>query len=149
MAPWTTAQRAPLSSTVSWSLLRFVFIESVTPSNHRILCCPLLLSLVFPSIRVFSSKSALHITWPEHWSFSFSISLCNEYSGWFPLGLTVLLSLQFKGLWRVFSSTTIWKHQFFSAQPSLWSSSHICTCYWKNHSFDYVDLCWQSDFSAF
>ena len=81
----------------------------------------------FPSIRVFSNESALHIRWPKYWSFSFSISPSNEYSGWFPLGLTGLISLQSKGLSRVFSSTTIWKHQFFSAQPSLWSNSHICT----------------------
>ena len=70
--------------------------------------------------------------------------------GWFPLGLTALISLLPKGLSKVFSTTTIWKHQFFGAQPSLWSNSHICT--WlleKNHSFDYTDLCWQSDVSAF
>jgi len=116
--PWTTAHQAPLSSTISWSLLRFMFIGSVMLYSHLILCCPLLLSLVFPSIRVFSSESALHIRWPEYWSFSFSISLSNEYSGWFPLGLTVLISFQSKGLWRVFSSTTIWKHQFFMVQLS-------------------------------
>ena len=69
--------------------------------------------------------------------------------GWFSSGLTGLISLQCKGLSRVFSSTTIQKHQFFSSQPSLWSNFHICTDYWKNHSSDYVDLCQQSDVSAF
>ena len=67
---------------------------------------------------------------------------------WFPLGLTGLISLQSKGLSRVFSCTTIWKHQFFSTQPSLWFNSSLYD-YWKNHSFDYMDLCWQSDVSAF
>ena len=87
-------------------------------SNHLIFCCPLLLlPSVFP--RVFSSESALRIRWPKYWSFSFSISLSNEYSGLIPLGLTDLISLLSKGLSRVFSSTTIRKHQFFSAQPSF------------------------------
>ena len=91
-------------------------IESVMPSNHFILCCPLLLPSILPNIRVFSNELALFIRWPQYWSFSNSPS--NEYSGWFPLGLTVLISLQSKGLWRVFSSTTIWKHQFFMVQLS-------------------------------
>ena len=69
--------------------------------------------------------------------------------GWFPLGLTGMISLEATGLSRSFSSTAVWKHQFFSAQPSLWSHTHIIQDYWKNHSFDYMDLCWQSDVSAF
>jgi len=69
--------------------------------------------------------------------------------GWVPLGLTALISLPSKGLSRVFPSTTVWKHQFFSAQPSLWSSYHIVHDYWKNYSFDYMDLCQQNDVSAF
>ena len=68
---------------------------------------------------------------------------------WFPLGLTGLISLLSKGLSRVFSNTTVQSHQFFGAQLSLWSTSHICHDYWKNHSFGYTDLCWQSDVSAF
>ena len=67
---------------------------------------------------------------------------------WFPLGLTGLI-LQSKGLSRVFSNTTVQKHQFISIHPSLWSNSHICTDYWKDHSFDYIDPCWQSDVSTF
>ena len=77
---WTTACQAPLSLTVSWSLLRFVSIESMILSSHLILCCPFLLPSVFPSIRVFSSESAVHIRWPKYWGFSFSISPSNEHS---------------------------------------------------------------------
>ena len=75
--------------------------------------------------------------------------LSMNIQGWFPLGLTGLISLQSKGLSRVFSSTTVWRHQFFGTQLSLWSNSHIIHDYWKNHSFDYMDLCRQSDVSAF
>ena len=79
---------------------------------------------IFPSIRVFSNESVLHIRWPKYWSFSFSIS---SFNGWFPLGFTSLISLQSKGLSRVFFNTTLRKHQFFGAQLSLWSNSHIYT----------------------
>ena len=80
--PWTAACQASLSITNSRSLLKLMSMELVMPSNHLILCCPLLLlPSVFPSIRVFSNKSVLHITWPKYWSFSFSISPSNEYSG--------------------------------------------------------------------
>ena len=80
--PWTAACQASLSITNSWSLLRLMSIESVMPSNHLILCRPLLLlPSIFPSIRVFSNKSSLHIRWPKYWSFSFNISPSNEYSG--------------------------------------------------------------------
>ena len=80
--PWTAAHQASLSFTISWSLLKLKSIESVMPSNHLILCHAFLLSpSIFPSIRVFSSESALHIRWPKYWSFSFSISPSNEYSG--------------------------------------------------------------------
>ena len=102
---------------------------------YLILHHPLLLLSVFLSIRVSSSKSVLHIRWAKIWSFNFSISLSNEYSGLISLWLTVLISLQSKGLSRVFSNTTVWKHQFFGTQlysPTL-TSIHD---YWKNHSFD-------------
>ena len=105
-------------------------IESVMPSNHLILCCLLLLlPSFFPSIRVFSNESVRHIRWPKYWSFSFSISPSNEYSGlktyW--IGLvrhTGWTFLQSKGLSRVFSNTTGQKHQFFGAQFSLVQHSH-------------------------
>ena len=81
MTPWTPACQASLSFTISWNLLKLMSMESVIPSNHFIFCCPLLLlTLIFPSFRVFSSESALHIRWPKNWSFSFSISPSNEYS---------------------------------------------------------------------
>ena len=94
-----------------------------------ILCCPLLLlPSIFSNIRVFSSELVLHIRWPKYWSFSFSISLLPmNIQGWFPLGLTGLLSLLSKGLSSVFSNTTMRKHQFFGSQPSLWSNSYIRT----------------------
>ena len=81
-SPWTAAHQASLSITSSWSSLKLMFIESLMPFNHLILCCPLLfLFSNFPSIRVFSNESALRIRWPKHWSFRFSISSSNEYSG--------------------------------------------------------------------
>ena len=81
VTPWTAAHQASLSFTISWSLLKLMSIESVMPSNHIILCCPLLLlPSIFPSIRVFSNESALHIRWPKYWSISFSISPSDEYS---------------------------------------------------------------------
>ena len=95
MTPWTAAHQASLSITKSWSLLKLMSIKSVMPSNHLILCHPLLvLPSVFPSIRVFSSESVLRIRWPKYWSFSSSISPSNEYSGlisfridWFDLSV--------------------------------------------------------------
>ena len=79
--PWTAAHQASQSLTISWSLLRFMSIKSVMPSNHLILCHSLLLPSVSPSIWIFSSESALHIRWPKYWSFRFSVSPSNEYSG--------------------------------------------------------------------
>ena len=102
-------------------------IESVVTSSHLILCCPLLfMPLIFPSIRVFSSESDLHIRWPKYWSFSFSISPSNEYSQLisFRMGWLDLLAVQ-GTLSRVFSNTTVQKHHFFGAQLSLHYNSHI------------------------
>ena len=116
-----------LSCTTSQSLFKLMSIGSL-PSNDLILCIFLLLLLsIFSSIRIFFNELALLIRWPKYWSFIFSISPSNEYSGLIPLGLTSLISLQSKGLSRVFSITTVRKHQFFSTQPSVWSKSHICT----------------------
>ena len=118
--PWTAARQASLSITNSWSLLRLMSIESVMPSNHLVLHCPLLpLSSVFPSIRVFSNESSLHIWWPKYWSFSFSISPPNEYSGLISFRMDWLDLLAVQGLSRVFANTTVQKHQFFSTQFSL------------------------------
>ena len=149
--PWTAACQVSLSFTVSQSVPKLMSIESVMPSNHLILCRPLLLlPSIFSSIRVFSNESALCIRWPKYWSFSISPPV--NIPGWFLLGLTGLISLQSKGLSRVFSRTVIQRHQFFSAQPSLRSNFFMVTSvldYWKNHRFDYMDLCWQSNVSAF
>ena len=117
--PWTAARQPSLSITNSQSLLKLMSFESVMPSNHLILCCPLLLPSVFPSIRVFSSESVLHIGWPNYWNFSLGISPFNEYSGLISLGWTGLTSLLSNGLSRVFSNTTVQKHQFFGTQFSL------------------------------
>ena len=125
---WTAACQTSLSFTISWSLLRLMSIETMMPSNHLILCHSLLLMpSIFPRIRVFSNELALYIRWPKYWSFSSSIHTSVNIQGWFPLGLTGLITLPSKGLSRVFSSTTVWKHHFFSTQPSLWSHSHIIT----------------------
>ena len=122
MTPWTAACQASLSITNSWSLLRLMSIESVMLSNHLILCHPLLLlPSIFPSIRVFSNESVLHIRWPKYWSFSFSISLSNEYSGlisfrmnWFNLQGTLKTLLQHHS-----SKASILPHSaFFTVQLS-------------------------------
>ena len=122
----------------------------IMPFNHLILCYSfLLLPSISPCIRVFSSKSALHIRWPNIGASASASVLPMSIQDWSPLGLTGLISLLSKGLWRVFSSTTVRKHQFFKAQPSLWPNSHWVHDYWKDHSFDYTDLCQQSDVFAF
>ena len=126
--PWTAAHQASLSITNSQSLLKLMSIELVIPSKHLILCRPLLLlPSVFPSNRVFSNDSVLHIKWPKYCNFSFNISPSNEYWDWFLLGLTHLISLQYKWISRVFSNTTVQKHQLFGVQLSLWSNSQIHT----------------------
>ena len=122
--PWTAALQSSLSFTISQSLLKLMSIESVMPSNHLILCCPLLLPSVFPSTRVFSSELVLLIRWPKDLSCYFSISPSNGYSklisfriDWFDL-LTVQGTLKSP-------STTIQMHQFYGAHPSLWSDSTL------------------------
>ena len=116
--PWIAAGQASLSITKSRSLLKLMSIESVMPSSHLILCHPLLLlPPTPPSNRVFYNESTLHIRWPKYWSFSFSISPSNEHS--VLISLTSLISLQSKGLLRVFSNTTVQKHQFFCIQLSF------------------------------
>ena len=110
------------------SLLKLMSSELVMASNHLILCCPLLLlPSIFPSIRVFSNESVLHIRWPNYWSFSFNISPSNEDSGLTSFRMDWLDLLAVQELSRVFSSTTVQKYQFFGAQLSLWSSSHVYT----------------------
>ena len=135
--PWTVAHQASLSITNSWRLLKLMSIKSVMPSNHLILCYPLLLlpssfpasgsfpmSQFFPSGGQSTGASALASVLPKN------------TQDWSPLEWTGWISLQSKGLSRFFSNNTVQKHQFFSAQHSLWSSSHIQHDYWKNHGFD-------------
>ena len=121
--PWTAALQASLSITNSWSLLKLMSIELVMPSNHLILCCPLLLlSSIFPSIRVLSSESVLRIRWSKYWSFSFSISPSNEYSGliFFRMDWLDLLAVQgtLKSLIQHHSSeaSILWRSAFFIVQ---------------------------------
>ena len=126
--PWTAAHQASLSITNSRSPPKPMSIVSVMLSNHLIFCRPLLLlSAIFPSIRVFSNESALHIMWPHYWSFSFNNSPSSEQPGLISFRMDWLELLAVQGLSRVFSNTTVQKHQFFGAQLSLWSNSHIHT----------------------
>ena len=129
VTPWTTARQASLSITNSWSLPKLMSTELVIPSNQLILCRPLLLPpSILSSIRVFSNESALHIRWPKYWSFSFKTSdLPMNTQDWSPLEWIGWISLQSKGLSRVFSNTTVQKHQFFGTQLSSQSNSHIHT----------------------
>ena len=124
---WTAAHQASLSFTISQILLKLMSIESVMPSNHLICCHPLLLPSVFPSVRVFSSESALHIRWPKYWSFSFSLSPSNEYLGLISFRIDLFDLPAIQETLRIFSSITVQKHQFFGAQLSLQSNSHIHT----------------------
>ena len=147
--PWTAACQASLSYTISWSLLRFMSIESVMLSNHLILCHPLLLlPSIFPSSWVFSNELALHIMWTKFWSFSISPS--NEYSGlisfridWFDL-LAVQGALKSLLQHHNLKASILWLSAFF-----MFQLSHLNMTTEKNHSFDYTDLCQQSDISAF
>ena len=134
VTPWTAAHQASLSFTTSQSfLIRLMSTESIMPSNHLIFCRPLpFLPSIFPIIRVFCSESTLGIRWPKYWSFSFSISPSNEYSGLISFRMDWLDILAVQGIARksksrIFSGNTYWKLQFFSTLPSLWSNSHIHT----------------------
>ena len=124
--PWIGAHQDSLSFTLSQSWFKLMCIESMMLSNHLIICHLLhLLPSIFPRKSVFSSESALCIRWPRYWSFSFRSVLPMNIQGWFSLGLTSLISLLYKELSRVCSSTTVQKHQFFGPQPSLWYNSHM------------------------
>ena len=148
VAPWTAAHQASLSITNSQSLLKLMSIKLVMPSSHLV-CHPLLLPSVFPSIRIFSSESVLCIWRPKYWSFSFSINPSMNIQSWFPLGLTGLIFLLLTGPSRVFSNTTVQKHQFFSTQLyESWTLTSVHD-YWKNHSFNHMNLCQQRNVSAF
>ena len=136
VTPWTAAHQASLSVTNSWNLLKLVSIESVIPSNHLNLGHPLLPPSIFPSIKVFSNRSALPNRWPKYWSFSFNISPSNAHSGLISLGWTGWISLQSKGLKSLLqhhnSKASILWHSVFLYSPTLTSIQDD----WKNHSLD-------------
>ena len=142
--PWTATHQASLSITNSSSLLKIMSITSVMPSNHLILCRPLLLlPWIFPSIRVFSSESVLRIRWLKYWSFSFCISPSNEYSGLISFRMDCLDLLAVQGILK-----SLLQHHSSKASNSLALSFHYNPTltsihdYWKNDSFDLMDLCW-------
>ena len=147
VTPWTAAHQASQSFTISRSLLKLMFIESVMLSNHLILCHPLLLPSILPSIRVFSRELALCIRWPKYWSFNFSISSLDEYSGLisFRIDRFDLLAVQgaLRSLLQYHSSKAL--ALSFLYDPNLTSIYD----YWKNYSFDWMVICWQSNVSAF
>ena len=125
VTPWTTTHQASLSFTISWSLHQLMPIELVIPSNHLILCHPLLLlHTIFPSIRVFSSESGLCIRWPKYWSFSFSISPSNEYSGLISFNTEWLYLLAIQGILKSLlqhhssEASILWHSAFFMVQLS-------------------------------
>ena len=139
VTPWTTACQASLSFTISQSLLRLTPIKSVMPSNHLILCHPLfLLPSIFPSIRVFSNESVLHIRWPKYWSFSFSISPSNEYSGLIPFRIDCFDLLAFQGTLK-----SLLQH-YSSKASSLLCSASLCrdSCIWSQGSSLTFCPCW-------
>ena len=144
--PWTASCQASLSITNSRSLPKLISIELVMPSNHLILCHPLLLPSISPSTRVFSNESALRIRWPKYWSFSFDISPSNDFKDWFLLGWTGWISLQSNRLSRVLlqhqsSKVSILQHSaFFMVQLS-----HPYMTTGKTIALDKMDLCWQSN----
>ena len=147
--PWSAIGEASLSFTISLNLLKLMSIESVMPSNHFILRRPFLLPpSIFPSIRVFSSELAICIRWPRYWNFSISFS--NEYSGLISFRMDRFDHLAVLGTLRESSPAPQFKSTNSSALSLLYgptiTSGHD---YWKNHSFDDMDLCQQSDVPAF
>ena len=152
VTPWTTARQASLSINNPWRLHKLMSIESMMPSNHHILCRPLLLlPSIFLSIRVFSNDSVLHIRWPKYWSFSFSISPSNEYSALISFRMDWLDLLARESRDSQESSQTPQFKSINSSALSFIHSPHLTSThdFWKNHSLDYMDLCWQSNVSAF
>ena len=132
---WTAARQASLSFSISQNLLKLMSIELMIPFNHLILFHPLLLQpSIFPNISIFSNELALRIRWSKNWSFSFSISPSNEYSGLISFRIDWLDLLAAQGTLKSLLQHHSSKHQFFTSHPSLWSSCHICTYNWKNHS---------------
>ena len=146
---WTATLQDSLSFSISQSLLKFMSIELMMQCKHLILCHLLLLISIFPSIKVFSNELALHIRWPKYWSFSFSISPSNEYSRVISFRIDWFDLLAVQGTLK-----SLLQHQFESINSSVLSLPYGPTLtsihdYWKNHSFDYMNLCQQNDVSPF
>ena len=151
MTSWTAARQASQSFTISQSLLKPVSIELVMPSNHLILCHPLLLPpSIFPSIRIFSNEAALPIRWSKYQSFSFSISPSNEYPGLISFRIDWFDLLAVQGTLKSLSPALQFKSINSSALSLLYGPTLISIHdYWENQSFDYMDLYQQSDISDF
>ena len=149
LIPWMASRWVFLSFIISWNLLKLMSIESVMPSNHLTLCCTLLLPSIFLSITVFSNEFVLPIKWPKDWSFNFSISPFNEYIGFISYRFDWFDPLAVQGILR-----SLFRYHSLKAsilQLSLLYSTTLTSVhdYCKNHSLDYMDLCQQSDVSAF
>ena len=150
MTPWTAAHPASLSTTNSQRILKLMSIESVMPSNHLILCCPLLLPSIFPSIRAFSKESVLCIRWPKYWSFNFSISPSNEYSGLIYSRMDRLDRLAVQGTLKSLLQNRSSKASILQCSAFLIvQCSHPSMTTGKTITLTNTDLCWQSDVSAF
>ena len=150
VTPWTAAPQVSLSFTISQSLLKLIFTESVMPSNHLILCHPLLLlPSIFLSTRDFSNELTLCIRWPKYWSFSFNISPSNEYSGLISFRIDWLDLLAVQG--SLESSPTPQFKNINSSALSLLYGPTLTSIHdsWKNGSFNCTNLCWQSNVAAF
>ena len=150
VTPRTATCQASLSLTISQSFPKFMFTSSLMLSSHLILWHSLLfLPSIFPASGTFPTSS-LFPSDDQNTGASASASVLPvNIQNWSPLKLTGLISLLSKGLSGVFSSTTFWRHQFFGILPFLWSSSHNCTWPLGGHSLDSMDICWQSNVSAF
>ena len=137
--------------TNSWSMLKLLSFKSVMLSNHLILCHPLLLlPSIFPNIRVFANQSALCISWPKYWNFNFSISPSNEYSGLISFRIDCFYLLAVQGNLKSLLQHHSLKASIFLVLSLLYHPTLTTVYdYWKNHSFDYMDLCWQSDYLCF
>ena len=148
--PWTAALHASLSLTISWSLPKFVSIVLVMSSNHlNLWCLLLLLPSILPSIRAFSNELAFHIRWPKYWSFNFSFSPSNEYSGLVSLKIDYfdLLAVQ-RALMSLLQHHNLKASILELCLLNSPAPKIICD-HWEDHSLDYTDLCWQSDVFAF
>ena len=148
--PRNAAHQAPLSFIISQSLLRFISIESAMPSIYLILCCPLLfLPSIFPNIRVFSNELALHSRWPKYWSFSFGISPSNEYSALISFRIDWFDLFAVQGSQESSPAPQFKSFNSLALSPLYGPTLISIHDYRKNQNFDYMDLCKQSDVSAF